>query len=176
MTYLPLAPLPQPESAPPGDATDLVRAIVFAIAGRPFALPMGAVLQVSQSPPHLKARLDGMGLVAYGDHTILLLNLYDRLDAQRTLPDGEVGQYLLLTQTRRQLCGVSIDAMPNLIDLPKGDVQPLPPTARKSHLQHVARFVVLARLPQRFGGAAADEPVPIYFLDVNRAVSYLGQS
>ncbi len=164
-------------------AEPTLRTIAFTIAGYRFALPIAAVLQVGACPSQLGIADRTLGLVIYEDRTILLLNLRAKL-AQLELP-GVVGSaaaaldnraalaatpqpYLILTRTQRgELCGVLVDELPAMLELPRRDIQPIPKSYRQSHLAGLARFVALWQ-PQ-----SQAEKTAIYLLDVDQAIERL---
>lgn len=166
-------------------AEPTLRTIAFAAAGCRFALPIAAVLQVSACPPRLERHDEAIGLTIYEDRTILLLNLQVKL-ARRQLPtvEGTAAEpaslaspaartdmpqpHLVLTQTQRgELCGVLVDELPAMLELPRREIQPIPRSYRESQLFGLARFVALWRpSPQ------ADR-VAIYLLDIERAIRHL---
>lgn len=157
----------------------VLRAIAFTISGCQFALPISSVLQVSQRPPLLGESTGAIGLVMYENQAILLLNLQVKL-AQQQLPavsggaalvpptGAEPGPYLILTQTQRgELCGLPIDELPVMLELPRAAIQPIPKSYRRAHLHGLARFVALWQ-PEPEAEKSA-----VYLLDVEQAIRYL---
>ncbi|PSO50451.1 MAG: hypothetical protein BRC33_03175 [Cyanobacteria bacterium SW_9_44_58] len=140
-----------------------LRVIVFEVGDYWFALPINAILQVTTSPPELSRHLAGLGLVMLENQSIMLLNLHEKLSSQQDSKPDIQGEFLILTQTRQEeLCGIPIDVLPNMMELPIDEIQPLPKAYRQTNLYGVARFVAFIQ----FEGKTSKEA--IYLLDVDK--------
>ncbi|MFB6274589.1 MAG: chemotaxis protein CheW [Halothece sp.] len=145
-----------------------LRVIVFELGDHWFALPINAILQVTKSPPELSEHLAGLGLVMLENQSIMLLNLHEKLSSQQSSKQDIQGEFLILTQTRQgELCGIPIDVLPNMMELPFDEIQPLPKAYRQTNLYGVARFVTFIEFEEKQSKDA------IYLLDVDEAVRSL---
>lgn len=145
-----------------------LRVIVFELGDYWFALPINAILQVTKSPPELSEHLAGLGLVMLENQSIMLLNLHEKLSSQHSSEQDVQGEFLILTQTRQgELCGIPIDVLPNMMELPFDEIQPLPNAYRQTNLYGVARFVTFIQFEEKQSKDA------IYLLDVDEAVRSL---
>jgi len=142
---------------------ETIRTIAFQAAGYTFALPMQAVLKVSQCPPLAESQADEVGLLQLGTRAIALLNLSDRLGKSRAAHDQEArGQFLILVRAPSgEPYGIQIDELPNMLDIPSRAIRPLPATARQSPLRRVANYAALWQ--------ANDQEHLIFLLDLSLA-------
>lgn len=148
---------------------DTLRVIVFRLGDYLFALPINAVLQVTESPSEITQHFESFGLVMLENQSIMLLNLHNKLSFQDQTRQEVKGEFLILTQTREgELCGIPVDVLPNMMELPHQDIQPLPQAYRKSNLYGLARFVTFVELEGK------EKKESIYLLDVDEAVRFLG--
>lgn len=145
---------------------DTLRVIVFTLGDYYFALPINAILQVTETPSEMTQQFDGLGLVMLENKSIMLLNLHSKLAYQaKPLRKGE---FLILTQTRDgDLCGIPVDALPNMRELATDLVQPLPQAYRQTNLYGLAPFVTFVKFEEQ------EEKEAIYLLDVDAAVNCL---
>ena len=144
-----------------------LRVIVFQLGDYFFALPINAILQVIESPRELKKHLDGLGLVMIDYQSIMLLNLHKSLTSNPSLVSLQ-GEFLVLTQTRqRELCGIPVDILPNMMELSYQQFQTLPQAYRQTNLYGLAKFVTFVQMEDK------EEKDPIYLLDVDEAVRFL---
>ncbi len=150
---------------------ETIRIIVFTLGEYYFALPINAIVQVTESPQELIQHLDGLGLVMLENQSIILLNLHQKLSPNSGLSSSEVkGDFLILTQTPQgELCGIPLDTLPNMMELSYEQVQPLPKAYQSKNLYGLARFVTFVSLVEN------QPQKPIYFLDVEQAVRFLSQ-
>lgn len=144
--------------APRTEETAL-RAMIFAVQDRWFALPMGAVLKVSLCPP-IKNNLDGgMGTVDIGKETITVIDLEEKFAPHRNY--SVTRRYLILTQTRNGKCGLISESPPSIVEIPLSTIRPLPTAYRQ---QGELSFVThLAVLPKTGG----EESIDVFLLGVS---------
>ena len=145
---------------------ETLKVIVFTLGDYYFALPINAILQVTETPSEMTQHFDGLGLVMLENKSIMLLNLHSQLAYQaQPLKQGE---FLILTQTREgELCGLPVDALPNMMELATDLVQPLPKAYRQTNLYGLAPFVTFVQLEGK------EEKEAIYLLDIEAAVNFL---
>ncbi|MDR9404759.1 MAG: chemotaxis protein CheW, partial [Halothece sp. Uz-M2-17] len=150
------------------DNEELLRVIVFPLGDYYFALPINAVLQVIESPPELTEHFEGFGLVMLEKQSITLLNLH-RHFRYKTDPDTkETADFLILTQSRQgEFCGIPIYSLPNMMELPYDEIQPLPSVYRQTNLYGIARFVTFVQFEEQ------EKKEGIYLLDVDQALQFL---
>lgn len=145
---------------------ETLRVIVFTLGDYYFALPINAILQVTETPSEITQHFEGLGLVMLENKSIMLLNLHSQLSYQTE--SSRQGEFLILTQTRQgDLCGIPVDALPNMMELSADLVQPLPKAYRQTNLYGIAPFVTFVQ----FEGKEQKEA--IYLLDVDAAVNFL---
>ncbi|WP_445630251.1 chemotaxis protein CheW [Nostoc sp. DSM 114167] len=153
--------------------TDSLRVVVFAIADYLFALPVGAVLKVIACPPISSTVESGIGMVDLGAQTITIVDLRQKLIPQlQTQQAHQVsavdtsGRFLLLTQTRTgEICGISVDKPPALIDIPLEVVRPVPWSYRQvAELSCVSHMAVLSVAPN-------EEPLKVLLLGMSQILA-----
>jgi len=143
---------------------ETIRVIVFTLGDYYFALPIHAIIQVTESPPELIQHLDGLGLVMLENQSIILLNLHKKLSPSANAVSKEVrGDFLVLTQTPNgELCGIPLDTLPNMMELSHDQVQPLPTAYRATNLYGLARFVSFVSMEGN------EKKRAVYFLDIEQ--------
>lgn len=140
--------------------------IILSIANHLFAVPMNTVLQVRRCPPELRNSLGEAEWTYLEDRPLLVLNLQLRLGvAQQISGDTNGGrgvqQFLVLTQSSTGvLCGLKVDRLPDMLDLPARAVQALPESYRQNNLQGLAKYVAI--LPRE------EKKLVIYLLDLEQ--------
>lgn len=141
---------------------DTIRTIAFQAAGYTFALPMQAILKVSQCPPLADSQADEVGLLQLGTTAIALLDL-EQLVGARAAGDSEArGQFLILVRAPSgEPYGIQIDELPNMLDIPSRAIRPLPAAAQSSPLRRVAKYAALWQ--------AHDQEHIIFLLDLSLA-------
>ena len=149
-----------------------IKVITFPIANYLFALPMSTILKVSHCPSLSSENLSDIGLVNLENRTIALLNLHQKLDSARQVGGTKKikrrakisGQFLILTQSRQgQLCGIPIDKLPDMIDLPLETIEALPESYRQTNLLGIANYVAV--LPSE------EKKIAIFLLDLEAALN-----
>ena len=147
---------------------ETLRVIVFTLGDYYFALPINAIIQVTESPSELIQHFDGLGLVTLENRSIMLLNLHDKLKVKTDVSETVKGEFLILTQTRQgDLCGIPIDVLPNMMELSYSEIQPLPQVYRQTNLYGIARFVTFVQREDQ------QQKDAIYLLDIDEAVRFL---
>jgi purine-binding chemotaxis protein CheW len=120
------------------DESKVGKFIVFKIADYLLALPIGDVLKVVNCSAATNRGLRTMGFVQLGRYMVRVLDLREQLGARQylapidglpSLPNDQ--RFLVITRGREgELCGISVDAPPNLVDLPLEMIQSLPQSDR----------------------------------------------
>ncbi|AFZ42703.1 CheW domain protein [Halothece sp. PCC 7418] len=147
---------------------ELLRVIVFPLGDYFFALPINAVLQVIESPPELTQHFEGFGLVMLEKQSITLLNLHRHLRYKTEADPQQTADFLILTQSRQgEFCGIPIYSLPNMMELPYDEIQPLPTVYRQTNLYGIARFVTFVKFEEQ------EKKEGIYLLDVDEALRFL---
>lgn len=147
---------------------ELLRVIVFSLGDYFFALPINAVLQVIESPPELTQHFEGFGLVMLEKQSITLLNLHHHLRYKTESNPSIAADFLILTQTRQgEFCGIPIYSLPNMMELPYDEIQPLPSVYRQTNLYGLARFVTFVKFENKL------QKDGIYLLDIDEALRFL---
>jgi chemotaxis signal transduction protein len=141
--------------------------IVFKILNQLLLLPVDHVLKVITCPLHLSRSLRDAGLAQMGQRTVLILNLHQSLDANYNpqSPDADRwGRFLLMTQGKQgDLCGIPVDAPPNLLEIPDHTLQPVPTSY--SHIGMLAGVSHIAILPHK------PDPMTILMLNVKQVLA-----
>jgi chemotaxis signal transduction protein len=139
------------------------KVIILPIANYLFAIPMSMVLQVRRCPPDLRNSPVDAELTNLDDRPVLVLNLQLRLEqsstssaqastqasaqtaiTSRRRTTSHLDQFLVLTQSRTgELCGLRVDRLPDMLDLPASTVQTLPESYRQNNLQGLAKYVAI---------------------------------
>ena len=149
--------------------------IVFKIADYLLALPIGDVLKVVKCSSVASRGLRTMGLVEIGRHTIRVLDLHLHLSVETRnfaslqigdLPQGNANQpFLVITRDQEgELCGISVDEPPDLLELPHQMMRSLPKSDRhgKGVLEMVSHAAVVSQ---------KDVTTTIFLLDLNRVLN-----
>lgn len=147
---------------------EMVRLIVFAIAGYRLGLPLDQILRVVNCPDELKAQTSEITeLLPLGQQTILVLNLRSQLSlnqGQNTLES----EFLVVAKVGTELCAIRVDAPPDLIEVEAATIRQLPAPYRQGHPLSIASQVVV--LPQ---GKAT---LAIFLLELKRVLAMLGNA
>ncbi len=147
---------------------ETLKSIVFKIGDYFCALPIDAVLQVTETPSELQSHIKGLSLVMHENRTIMLLNLHQKLSYQLQSGESFTAEFLILTQTRQgELCGIPVDTLPNMMELPMDGIQPLPRVYRQTNIYNLARFVSFVQFEEN------QQKQAIYLLDVDEALQVL---
>ena len=168
-----------PASAPP----EQFRVISFGIGSYTFALPMGAITKVIHCPPLQTPGLGKTGLIHLEQDIIRILDLHTLIDAGakrqgKPLSDRDISpEPLFLVVARRtngDLCGVPVDTPPDLLEMTRSQVQPLPTAHNPDDVLAIARFIAV--LPTQAQESQTASPVTestILFLDLETVIAQL---
>ncbi len=148
------------------------KVIILPIANYLFAVPMNKVLQVLRCPPNIRNSPVDSELTHLDDRPVLVLNLQVRLQSSSSsAPQSSLqsslqpslqpslqssllsskkhrtagaDKFLVLTQSRTgYLCGLRVDRLPDILDLPDSAIQLLPESYRQNNLQGLAKYVAI---------------------------------
>ncbi len=147
------------------------KVIILPIANYLFAVPMNMVLQVRRCPPELRHSPVDAELIHLENRPVLVLNLQARLAPSPQSPQltgttlqnkvTTSDQFLVLTQSRAgELCGLRVDRLPDMLDIPANTVQTLPEAYRQNNLQGLAKYVAI--LPRE------EKRLVVYLLDLDQ--------
>lgn len=135
----PITPTGESPSKNPEKETN--KYITFKISDYLFALPSEDILKVVATPPASQGGMVSMGLVQLEQYSIQILNLPTLLSIKEksTTEPGDVAEelteagsvknppFLIVMQNADQeLCGIAVDAPPDLMDIPVYALKPVP--------------------------------------------------
>lgn len=135
------------------DNENLLRLIVFEVAGYWLALPITAVIKVIPCPAIISNNNQGIGMVNLGSAVVSVVDLQFRFTS-KSLVDP---QFLILTfSQRREVFAIPTDRVPGMVEASLEQILPLPPAYRQvDALGLCSHMAVLEQ-----------EKVTIYLLDV----------
>lgn len=161
-----------PEATPQTHRPETLRAICFGVDGHRFALPVTAISKVAHCPSLDGNDLGKAGLIHIDSQVIQILDLRALLHpapaaapaiASEPLPE----QFLVVAHCQgRSPVGIPTDAPPDLIEIPRAAVRPLPPRTDqrdRARLTDLAAFVAVL-------GSEGHE-TSIFLLDLARALA-----
>jgi chemotaxis signal transduction protein len=144
---------------------EMVRLIVFAIAGYRLGLPLDQILRVVNCPDELKAQTpEVLELLPLGQQTLSVLNLRSQLSLNQAQNTFE-SDFLVVAKVGTELCAIRVDAPPDLIEVEAATIRQLPAPYRQGHPLSIASQVVV--LPQ---GKAT---LAIFLLELKRVLATL---
>jgi chemotaxis signal transduction protein len=130
--------------SPIASAAKVLRLVTFAIADYQLALPMSAVLRVVNCPRPFSQGPGQVEFVHLGQHSIMILNLHQRLTLNRNTPRPQLGQFLIVTQAvLPELCAIRVDTPPDVMELPAHVMRPLPAAYQQGHPLSIASHVAV---------------------------------
>lgn len=146
----------------------MMRLVVFTIAGYRFGLPLESILRVVNVPEELKSSASGMlEVVPVGEYTLTVLNLRSQLSMTQgqaqAVSTRSQAEFLVVTQVETELCALRVDAPPDLIEIDAAAIRQLPAPYRQGHPLSIASHVVV--LPQ---GKAT---LAIFLLEMKRVLA-----
>lgn len=146
----------------------MMRLVVFTIAGYRFGLPLESILRVVNVPEELKSSASGMlEVVPVGEYTLTVLNLRSQLSMTQgqaqAVGTRSQAEFLVVTQVETELCALRVDAPPDLIEIDAAAIRQLPAPYRQGHPLSIASHVVV--LPQ---GKAT---LAIFLLEMKRVLA-----
>ena len=123
----------------------LLKVLMFEIVNYVFALPISVIFKVINCPPITETIDSNLGIADFEGQTVIVVNLTQKLSTQTSSTNNQQKSFLILSQTRKgELCGITIEKSPTLIELPIDNIHPLPSSARQiyplSLATHVAVF------------------------------------
>ena len=136
--------------------------IVFIIADYLLALPMVTVLKVVNSPLVSSGNLRAAGLVQIGHHTIMVLDLHQKLATTYATQVTRNSPFLVITQVQGELCGIPVDEPPNLVELPRDSIRALPKSYNQVGLMDMVSHVAVL--------SQEEKTLNIFIVDINRAL------
>ncbi|MCY6491892.1 chemotaxis protein CheW [Leptolyngbya sp. GGD] len=146
----------------------MMRLVVFTIAGYRFGLPLESILRVVNVPEELKSSASGtLEVVPVGEYTLTVLNLRSQLSMTQgqaqAVSTRSQAEFLVVTQVETELCALRVDAPPDLIEIDAAAIRQLPAPYRQGHPLSIASHVVV--LPQ---GKAT---LAIFLLEMKRVLA-----
>ncbi len=141
-----------------------LRAIIFAVHDRWFALPVGAVLKISLCPPIKNALTQGMGTIDLGTETATVIDLEAKFAPNREYSFAR--RYLILTQTHDgEKCGLIAQSPPAMIEIPLSTIRPLPASyQQQGNLSFISHLAVLPKVGE-------DETIDVFLLGARQLLS-----
>jgi chemotaxis signal transduction protein len=129
----------------------MMRLVVFTIAGYRFGLPLEKILRVVNAPEELKSSVSGtLEVLPLGEYTLTVLNLRSQLSTiqgqAQSVSARSQAEFLVVTQVGTELCALRVDAPPDLIEIDAAAIRQLPAAYRQGHPLSIASHVVV--LPQ----------------------------
>lgn len=137
-----------------------LKAVIFAVESRWFALPVGAVLKVSLCPPIQNPVEGGLGTINLENETITVIDLEKKFAPQRD--DTLNRRYLLLTQTHHhEKLGLVAQSPPSMIEIPLNTIRSLPSVyQQQGDLSFISHLAVLPK-------ANTTDTIDVFLFGVN---------
>ncbi|MCG9887265.1 MAG: chemotaxis protein CheW [Cyanobacteria bacterium] len=135
-----------PHTGPQPSRPETLRAICFGVEGYRFALPVTAISKVAHCPSLDGTDLGKAGLVHIDSQVIQILDLRTLLHPHAPEPAPAIApeQFLVVAHCQgRAPVGIPTDAPPDLLEIPRAAVRPLPPHGDRAHLSNLATFVAV---------------------------------
>ncbi len=137
------------------DNDDLLRLVVFDVAGFWLALPISAVIKVIPCPSIISNNHQGIGLVNLGKASVSVVDLHLRF-SQKPL---ESPQFLIITfSQKREVFAIATDRVPGMVEVSLENIVPLPPSYRQVDALGIASHLAVIEQEQ--------ETISIYILEV----------
>lgn len=149
----------------------LIRLVMFSIAGYRLGLPLESILRVVNAPDELRSQTSEiLQLLPLGEHTLIVLNLRSQLSMAQERPTSTQLQeeFLVVTKVGAELCAIRVDSPPDLIEIETTTIRQLPAPYRQGHPLSIASHVAV--LPQ---GKAT---LAIFLLEMKRVLTLFGNS
>ena len=152
---------------------ELVRLVVFSIAGYRLGLPLDGILRVVNCPVELRSQTPAtLELLPLGEQIISVINLRSQLSLARGQTQQSVisteRDFLVVAKVGEELCAIRVDAPPDLIEVDAIKIRQLPAPYRQGHPLSIASQVIV--MPQ---GKAT---LAIFLLELQRVLAVLGNS
>ncbi len=130
---------------------ETVRVVVLPIAKYLFALPMGRIIQVRRYPVDWQQaeliNIEGRPVVAIDLWSHLAKKHNDSLDPHISETLSE--KFLVLTHQGGELFALKVDRLPDMMDIDRAHIQPLPMAYRQNQLAGLAKHVAIVPTPDR---------------------------
>ncbi len=110
---------------------EALRAVIFNVCDRVFAIPVGAVQKIVVCPPITNKIQQGIGLVNIDSQPVTIVDLGYQLNPNysRSIDANNLDRFLILVRTQSQEnCAIVTDSSPLLTDIPLANIQPVPPS------------------------------------------------
>lgn len=143
--------------------------IVFTIADHLLALPIATVLKVVNCPPANNGDPSTTGLIQIGHHTLVVLDLHQKLANSYAPKLTRKNPFLVITQVLQgELYAIPVDEPPNLVELTRDSLRASPKSSHQyGLLDIVSHIAVLSEEEKSF---------TIFILDINRTLSAITNS
>ncbi|MEM1425075.1 MAG: chemotaxis protein CheW [Cyanobacteria bacterium P01_H01_bin.130] len=171
---------PQGQRSTPATPADHFRVIAFGIGTYTFALPMGAIARVIHCPPLENPGLGRTGLIHLEQQVIRILDLHDLAADQGPVPEAaeEAAEEAAATQAPRflviarrrdgELCGIPVDTPPDLLEVERSQVRPLPPSTHQDPILSLAPMIAVLPGSEEQDNPTATPDSTLLLLDLNR--------
>ncbi|MCU0552926.1 MAG: chemotaxis protein CheW [Leptolyngbya sp. Prado105] len=145
----------------------MMRLLVFSIAGYRLGLPLDSILRVVNLPEELTFNSsETLELLPLGEYTITVLNLRSRLSVtqgqSQPVKARSQEEFLVVIKIGTELYAIRVDLPPDLIEIDPAAIRQLPAPYRQGHPLSIASHVVV--LPQ---GKAT---LAIFLLEMKRVL------
>ncbi len=166
---------PQGQRSTPATPADHFRVIAFGIGSYTFALPMGAIARVIHCPPLENPGLGRTGLIHLEQQVIRILDLHDLAIAHRPTPEAAAAtvdqspRFLVIARRRDgELCGIPVDTPPDLLEVERSQIRPLPPSTHQDPILSLAPMIAVLPGSETQDNPTATPDSTLLLLDLNR--------
>lgn len=140
---------------------------------------MGAIAKVIHCPPLQTPGLGRTGLIHLEQKVIRILDLHrlinstgdsgDSGDSSDALGDQDALFLVIARQSNGELCGIPVDTPPDLLELSRSQIQPLPPSAQQDAILSLSQLIaVLPRESTEDEDANPVTDTTLLLLDLDR--------
>lgn len=154
-------------------ATETCMVLVFKIADRSLALPLGAIVKIVHSAT-LSQDIATAEFVTLDQQPVPVLNISSCLgrDGNQTsrptrttlVSQSQISPFYIVTAYRDQWVAIGVSQPPTLMELPLTSIHPVPGTYRQS----------IGDMAQHMAVISQPTPLTLLLLDVGRAASLSG--
>ncbi|MEM6500458.1 MAG: chemotaxis protein CheW [Cyanobacteria bacterium P01_C01_bin.89] len=181
-TLTPVIALPGSQTErSPAQQSDRFRIIAFNVGGYTLALPMPAIAKVIHCPPLHTPGLGQTGLIHLDQQIIRVLNLHALAKPSAEAPssrDGEPRFLVVARQSNGNLCGIPVDAPPDLLEVSRSQVRTIPSIPNQTPIISLAQFAAVVEFPttpsSQVNGEALESTV--LFLNLEEAATQAANS
>ncbi|MEM9246135.1 MAG: chemotaxis protein CheW, partial [Cyanobacteria bacterium P01_F01_bin.153] len=134
----------------PAQQSDRFRIIAFSIGGYTLALPMTAIAKVIHCPPLNTPGLGQTGLIHLDQQIIRVLNLHILAESSidtSSHSDSEPRFLVVTRQSNGNLCGIPVDAPPDLLEVSRSQVHTIPNIPNQNPILSLAQFAAVVESP-----------------------------